>query len=114
MQKALHKILTNILAFTIVALPAVTLAQNIGIKNPATSIDSISGIVEAVVRIVRTIAIPFIVIMIMYTGWLFIAAQGNPDKLKGARTAFLWTMVGTMIVLSAELIASLIKNAFTR
>jgi hypothetical protein len=113
MQKALRKTLTNTLVFVIVTLPAVAMAQ-IGIKNPATSIDSISGIVEAVVRIVRTIAIPFIVIMIMYTGWLFIAAQGNPDKLKGARTAFLWTMVGTMIVLSAELIASLLKNAFTR
>lgn len=113
MQKALRKTLTNTLAFIAVTLPAVAMAQ-IGIKNPATSIDSIGGIVEAVVRIVRTIAIPFIVIMIMYTGWLFIAAQGNPDKLKGARTAFLWTMVGTMIVLSAELIASLLKNAFTR
>jgi hypothetical protein len=113
MQKALRKTLTNTLVFVIVTLPAVAMAQ-IGIKNPATSIDSISGIVEAVVRIVRTIAIPFIVIMIMYTGWLFIAAQGNPDKLKGARTAFLWTMVGTMVVLSAELIASLLKNAFTR
>lgn len=102
----------------ILLLPLVALAQNdggyIGIKNPATGINSISDVVTAVVRVVRMVAIPFVVLAIIYSGWLFIAAQGNPDKLKSARGVFLWTLVGTLVVLSAELIASVLAGLFNQ
>lgn len=117
-KAAVFKILTHLGVAALLLLPTIALAQSgggyIGIKNPATSVNSISDIITAVVRVVRMVAIPFVVLAIIYSGWLFIAAQGNPDKLKSARGVFLWTLIGTLVVLSAELIASILAGVFNQ
>jgi Type IV secretion system pilin len=102
-------ILSHIFIFSLIALPSLVLAQNIGIKNPIEA-DSIGGIVTSVVRAVRLVAIPFIVLAIMYSGWKYIVAQGKPDKIKDANKILVYTLIGTLIVLSAELISALIGN----
>lgn len=116
-MKAVHKkILFHLGVAVLIYLPMIVSAQSgggyIGIKNPATGVNSISDIIVSVVKVVRLVAIPFVVLAIIYSGWLFIAAQGSPDKLKNARNVFLWTLIGTLVVLSSELIATLLKNVF--
>ena len=117
-KAVVSKIITHTGAAAVILLPLLAMAQDsggyIGIKNPATGINSISEIVTAVVRVVRMVAIPFVVLAIIYSGWLFIAAQGNPDKLKSARGVFFWTLIGTLVVLSAELIASVLAGLFNQ
>lgn len=117
-KAVISKIFTHLGVMAILFLPMIVLAQGsggyIGIKNPATSVNSISDIVTAVVRVVRMVAIPFVVLAIIYSGWLFIAAQGNPDKLKSARGVFFWTLIGTLVVLSAELVASILAGLFNQ
>jgi hypothetical protein len=101
----------HVLAFAVCALPLVAFAQ-VGIKNPATGINSISDIIAAVIKVVRLVAIPFVVLAIIYSGFLFVTAQGRPDKLTKARGVLMWTLIGALIVLSSELIAGVLKNAF--
>lgn len=116
-QISTNKIFSHLGAAALLLIPVITFAQSggyIGIKNPATGVNSISDIVTAVVRVVRMVAIPFVVLAIIYSGWLFIAAQGNPDKLKNARGVFMWTLIGTLVVLSAELIASVLAGLFNQ
>ncbi len=46
-----------------------------------------------------------IVVMIIYIGFLFVAAQGNPEKLSGAKMMLLWTLIGGLILLGSKGIA---------
>jgi len=41
----------------------------------------------AVLNIAIYVLFPFIVLMIVYTGFLLVAAQGNPEKLSRAKSA---------------------------
>lgn len=80
------------------------------LPNPLDNagIEDIPKFVEVVLNIVLKIGVPIIALAIIYSGFLFVAAQGNPEKLKKARQAFLWTMVGAAILLAAVAIAQAI------
>lgn len=54
--------------------------------------------------------IPIIVIFFLIDGLLFVTARGNPEKLKIARTAFLYTIIGTALVLGAWVLAEMIDS----
>jgi hypothetical protein len=101
----------SLLVGGLLLLPLTVLAQNIGIKNPI-EIDTIGDLVTSIVRAVRYLILPFIVLAIMYSGWLYIAAQGNSKGLTKANNALKWTLIGSLIVLSAELISAIITNTF--
>jgi hypothetical protein len=108
----MKKILSHILAFTILSLPLFTYAA-VGLQNPLKGVNSISELILIVTRVVRYIAIPFVVLAIMYSGWLFIWNEAM-DKGAGGRTkakeALWYTVIGAFILLSAELIALVLRN----
>lgn len=79
------------------------------LKNPLEgTVDSIPGFVETLLRIVLLVGVPLVALAIIYSGFLFVAAQGNPKKLEEARSTFLYTLVGAAIVLGAVVIAQAI------
>ena len=51
------------------------------------------------------ILFPIVVLMIVYTGYLFVSAQGNPTKIETARKALIWTVIGALIILGARALA---------
>ena len=46
-----------------------------------------------------------IVLMLVYVGFLFVTARGEPGKITTARTALLWTVVGALVLLGAQAIS---------
>lgn len=70
---------------------------------------SLTTFLQKLLEIVAQIGFPVIVLMIVYVGFLFISAEGNPDKLKKARSFFLWTVVGAMIILGAQALSYAIQ-----
>jgi hypothetical protein len=78
------------------------------LKNPLGDVESIPDFVETLLRIVLLVGVPLVALAIIYSGFLFVAAQGNPKKLEEARTTFLYTLVGAAIVLGAVVIAQAI------
>lgn len=111
----MKKLLTHVLIFTVLVAPALVLAQGstdkIGLQNPI-KVNSISALILIVTRVVRYIAIPFIVIMIMWAGFLFIWARSGAKSgdLNKAKDALFYTVIGAFILLSSELIAQILKN----
>lgn len=99
------KITAIILSFILIIAPIFVFAQ---IQNPlktGTSIPQLlSTILNGVVRVGAVVAI----FMFIYTGFLFVQAQGNPEGLKKAKSAFFNTCIGVAVLLGAQLIASLI------
>lgn len=83
------------------------------IQNPISS-DSFAELIKRIAQEIRPIAITLSVVFIIYSGFLFVTASGNPEKLKMARTTFTWTIVGTAIVVGASLLAEIVINTIKK
>ncbi len=84
-----------------------TTLLSVRLENPLkvnTVQDAIKYFVNALIRI----AIPFIVVFFIWSGLQFILAQGNPDKLGKAKKTFLYTIIGTLLILGAWAITNAI------
>lgn len=77
------------------------------IKNPLNSGDLIQLLGKLLSGVVR-IGMIFLTLAFVWTGFQFVVAQGNEEKLSKARTTLLWTVIGAAIILGAQLIASII------
>jgi hypothetical protein len=78
------------------------------ILNPV-NVSSLSDFIAAVLGIVLKIGIPIVALAIIYSGFVFVAARGNPEKLEKAKSRFLYTLIGAGILLGAWMIATIIK-----
>lgn len=81
----------------------------IPIANPL-KVNSIQCLIYQVVTIVVDIGAVLAGLYIIYSGFLFVAAQGNEAKLTGAKKAFTNAIIGTAILLGAWVITSIIVN----
>ncbi|MEZ4195294.1 MAG: hypothetical protein R3B53_02780 [Candidatus Paceibacterota bacterium] len=87
-------------------------STSIPIKNPL-KIDSIEGLLEAILAIVMVLAVPIIVFFIIYSGFLYVTARGNAEQVKQATTALTYAVIGGVIILGAVAIATIVKNLVT-
>jgi len=87
---------------------------SVTLVNPLKA-QTISQFLIDLIDVLLVFALPLIVLFIMYAGFLYVTAQGNPGKITTAHTALLWAVVGGVIVLGAKLIVTVIEgtiNAF--
>lgn len=83
------------------------------IKNPLKA-QSVQELAEALLTLVYQVGLPLIVIMFIYAGFLYVTAQGDAGKVTRAHNAFLYTVIGAMVVLGAAIIAAVIKGTITK
>ena len=76
-----------------------------GLQNPL-GFSTIPQFLTAILGLMITIGGIVIVIMIVYVGFLFVTAQGKEEKIKEARQALLWTVIGALILLGAQAIST--------
>ncbi len=79
--------------------------QAIKLVNPLGSTRTLPELIDGILRIVLTIGIPVIALMIIYSGFKFVMAQGNPKELEEARRNLLYVLIGAGILLGAYVIA---------
>lgn len=98
-------------------LPAISYAQPgqgspVQLPNPLAN--NITSIEQLVLIIINNIVIPIgsvvVVFFIIYSGFLFVTAQGNESKLERAKHSFLWALVGAAVLLGAWAIAVAIRG----
>lgn len=70
---------------------------------------SLNDLVKQILEFVVRLGTVVIVLMIVYIGFLFVTAQGEPGKITEARNALMWTVIGALILLGAQAIASAIQ-----
>ncbi len=83
------------------------------LKNPFKGIDSFPKLFAAVVNnIILPVAVPFIAVMIIYSGFLFVIARkdGKVDTLQRAKSTFKYTMIGAALILGAFVIANALQG----
>jgi hypothetical protein len=74
--------------------------------NAGTFEELITDILDAVVQLGAI----FLVLALVWTGFLFVQAQGSEDKIKQAREALFWSVAGGLILLGASAISLAIKG----
>ena len=98
------------------ALYAPTLLFAAGLENPLAGggITSIATFVEKFLKAVVYVGFPIAVLFIVYSGFLFVLAQGNSGELEKAKKNFMWTVIGVGLFLGAWALAELIRGTINQ
>ena len=111
-KKNLYKISLAIFVFV---FPVLSFAQVTGdaatttIVNPIEA-TTINGLIKTILEGAIKIGIPIITLAVIYSGFLFVSAQGNSEKLSEAKRALMYTLIGAAILLGSWAIAQLISD----
>lgn len=81
------------------------------ICNPLSNTGTIPDLIKTILEGALTIGIPVVALAVIYSGFLFVFARGNSEKLGKAKDTLLYTLIGAAILLGALAIAKMI--AFT-
>lgn len=79
------------------------------IENPIPSITSVPGLIEKILTGALKIGIPVVALAIIYSGFLFVFARGNTEKLGKAKETLMYTLIGAAILLGSWAIAKMIS-----
>ena len=95
-------------------LPLLINAADFGdkIQNPIKS-KTFAEFIDKILQVVINIGYVVVVFFIVYTGFLFVSARGNEEQLKTAKSAFLWTVIGSAIILGAQVLEKGIAKTVT-
>ncbi|MCX6738595.1 MAG: hypothetical protein NT098_00900 [Candidatus Parcubacteria bacterium] len=92
-------------------LPLVSFAQGVTkLTSPTPAVGTLFEFVTAILNIVIRISIPVITLSFIWTGYLFVSASGDPAKLKTARGWLIGSFIGAIVILSAVIVATIVKN----
>ena len=93
------------------ALPV--FAQGTILENPL-KFPNIEKFIEGVLQAVVMIALPIITVFIVYAGFKYIFARGRPGEITKAHQNFGYVIIGTILILSAWVLATLIGGTITQ
>lgn len=79
------------------------------VTNPL-GVQSICGLIKAVLGALVQIGIPIAVLFLVWAGFKFVLARGNPEEIKKAKSNLFSVIIGIAIFLGAWLLAQLIAN----
>lgn len=110
-----RSVLWTVVAFLLFSPVGVVLAEDTGgnpipkLQNPI-KVETLPDFLKLILKAVVTISTPIIVLMIVYSGFLFIKAQGNSEELAKAKKAIMYTIIGAIIILGAAVLSEAIKG----
>lgn len=96
------------------ALPLSAAARTQQLPQITPGISSLSDFIQSALAIIIKIGVPAGTIFIIYSGFLFVTAQGNESQITKAKKTFLWTCIGLGVLLGAWAIASAIKGTISQ
>lgn len=122
----IKKILGGMMVAVAIVAPAIVLAAGASLGGtPATNgsaptrlinpinANTFSELVALVIKTAVDVLMPFVILAFIYSGFLFVMAQGNDEKLGKAKSAITWSMVGAFILFGAWGFAQLISQTLS-
>ena len=83
------------------------------LKNPI-QYDSFPELIAAILHIIVLIMTPIAVLFLVYAGFLLVTARGSEAQLEKGKKAFMWAVVGIVVLLGAELLAAILRNTINQ
>ncbi len=97
------------------ATPADNFELKVAIDNPICDkkggtgcTTTIKDLIAKILKVVIEFAIPVIIVMVIYSGFLYVVARGKPEAIETAHKTLTWTLIGAAIILGAQLISNVI------
>lgn len=88
---------------------AQTNSTAVRLVNPLR-VDSLEGLLVAILNILIVLAVPIIVFFIIYAGFLYVTARGNAQQVEQATRALTYAVIGGVLILGAVAIAEIVQN----
>ena len=109
-MKILKTRLVTILSAVFILLPMFFIfAKEYTIDNPlGDSTSTLSALIISLVTLAAKLGAVVCVFFIIYAGFLFVKAQGDPKELETAKSVLLWSVVGTAVLLGASVMGNVI------
>lgn len=98
-------------AVFLVALPSRLNAAGLSYEiKTLISPTTIEGLLVAILNVFIVVAVPIIVLFIIYAGFLYVTAKGNVEQVQQATRALTYSIIGAVIIIGAVAISEVIKN----
>jgi hypothetical protein len=107
------KILKNIFIFSVLVVPYKILlagSTDINFKNPLGETSTIPALIAKVLDFVVQLGTMVAIFFVIYAGFLFVTARGKPDEITKAKTTLLWTLIGALVLIGAQVLSEVICN----
>lgn len=72
--------------------------------------DTLDSLLTAVLKAAIQIGSIVLTLALVWVGFKFVAARGNEEKIRAAKTALMWTIIGGLILLGATAIQTVITS----
>lgn len=89
------------------ANPAVQGGTTLG--NPL-KYNSLDALLTAILKAAIQLGSVILTLALVWVGFRFVAARGNEEAIRSARTALMWTVIGGLILLGATAIQAVITS----
>ena len=114
-MKNMKKLSATLVSLAVFSVLGTSSAQAVTLDNPFSGGNSLFSLLRAIIDgIVLPIGGVLAVLAFVYSGFLYVTAQGNESKLKTAHKALLYTSVGTAVLLGSWVIAKVIENTINQ
>lgn len=84
-------------------------ASGPGLQNPL-KYGTFPQFLAAVLDVIATLALPFLVLFFVFIGFKFVLAQGKPEELTKVKQYFMWALVGALLILGASILARALEG----
>ncbi len=109
MKTTLRRAAAYAAAASLVALPILASASaGVAVFENPIKAESIEMLLTMLLKFFVRVATVLCVIYMIWSGFLFVKAQGNEKELETAKRAFFFALIGTVLMLGAEVIATAI------
>lgn len=79
-------------------------------ENPISRGSNIYAFVNSIMDFVIKIGTVVVIFMVIYSGFLFVKAQGDSGAISEAKDTFFWTVIGGVVLIGAKVLATVICN----
>lgn len=86
--------------------------NSVGFQNPLDA-NTICDALKAFLNILMTFAVPVAVIFLVYAGFLFVWARGNPKGLEHAKRNLFFVVIGIALFMGAWLLGQVVANTLS-
>src|SRR5690606_31265511 len=94
MKSLFKKIILSSIFFSLISFPA--FAQIKGQITSPLKVGSVADVLVAFFNFLLQLGAVAVTLAIVYAGFLFVVARGNPEQLNKARTTLFWTIIGAL------------------
>lgn len=83
--------------------------SSVELANPL-KVGSIEELLVEILEIAIVIATPIVIFFIIYAGFMYVTARGNPANVEKAHKAITYALIGGVLIIGAVAIGQIIQN----